>query len=117
MERRVGSSTAAAKIIRTASGSKELQKAGLLVGERRIGRLMKSVGISGISPRRFRKTTDSGHALPIAENVLGRNFDIDVIGGPNRVWTGDITYLQTREGWLYLAVVIDMFSRRVAVGR
>ena len=92
---------------------KELKKAGLFVGERRVGRLMKSAGIAGISPRRFRKTTDSDHALPIAENILGRNFDIEVIGGQNRVWAGDITYLQTREGWLYLAVVMDLFSRRV----
>ena len=74
---------------------------------------MKSAGIAGISPRRFRKTTDSDHALPIAENILGRNFDIELIGGQNRVWAGDITYLQTREGWLYLAVVMDLFSRRV----
>ena len=91
----------------------ELKKAGLLVGEGRVGRLMKSAGIAGISPRKFRTTTDSDHALPIAENILGRNFDVDVIGGKNRVWAGDITYLQTQEGWLYLAVVMDLFSRRV----
>ncbi len=92
---------------------KALRDSGVDVGVHRVGRLMKSAGIAGISPRRFRKTTDSNHALPIAENVLGRNFDIDVIGGPNRVWAGDITYLPTREGWLYLAVVLDLFSRRV----
>jgi len=92
---------------------KALRDAGLHVGVHRVGRLMKSAGIAGISPRRFRKTTDSDHALPIAENVLGRNFDVEVIGGPNRVWASDITYLPTREGWLYLAVVLDLFSRRV----
>ena len=92
---------------------KELVEAGLHVGARRIGRLMKSAAIAGISPRRFRKTTDSDHALPITENILGRNFDVSVIGGTNRVWAGDITYLPTREGWLYLAVVLDLFSRRV----
>jgi len=92
---------------------KELVEAGQHVGERRVGRLMKSAAIAGISPRRFRKSTNSDHALPIAENVLGRNFDVSIIGSTDRVWAGDITYLPTREGWLYLAVVIDLFSRRV----
>jgi transposase InsO family protein len=92
---------------------KELTDAGLRVGARRVGRLMKAAGIAGISPRRFRKTTDSDHALPVAENLLARNFDVAVIGGKNRVWAGDITYLPTREGWLYLAIILDLFSRRV----
>ncbi len=92
---------------------RELTNSGLHVGTGRVGRLMKSAGVAGISPRRFRKTTDSKHALPIAKNVLARNFDVAVIGGKNRVWAGDITYLPTREGWLYLAVILDLFSRRV----
>lgn len=74
---------------------------------------MKAARIEGIRPRRFRKSTDSTHALPIAENVVDRNFDILKVGDMNRVWAGDITYLPTREGWLYLAVVIDLASRRV----
>ena len=91
----------------------ELADRGCPVGVNRIGRLMKAAKIAGISPRRFRKTTDSDHALQIAENVVARTFDVDVIGAKNRIWAGDITYLQTREGWLYLAVVIDLASRRV----
>ena len=92
---------------------RELADSGLKVGVGRVGRLMKLAGIAGISPRRFRKTTDSGHALPVAENLLARSFDVTVIGEKNRVWAGDITYLPTREGWLYLAVILDLFSRRV----
>lgn len=91
----------------------ELRSQGRKVGAKRIGRLMKSAGIAGIQPRRFRKTTDSNHALPIAPNLLARNFDIERIGRTNRVWAGDITYIPTREGWLYLAVVLDLVSRRV----
>jgi putative transposase len=91
----------------------ELTAQGLGVGQKRVGRLMKKAGIAGIRPRRFRKTTDSGHALPIAENTLARQFDVVQIGEKNRVWAGDITYLPTREGWLYLAVVLDLVSRRV----
>lgn len=91
----------------------ELAAQGMRIGQKRIGRLMKKAGIAGIRPRRFRKTTDSGHALPIAENVLARKFDVVEIAEKNRVWAGDITYLPTREGWLYLAVVLDLVSRRV----
>jgi putative transposase len=92
---------------------KELVESGLHVGSGRVGRLMKSAEIAGISPRRFRKTTDSDHALPVAQNLLARSFDSAVIGEKNRIWAGDITYVATREGWLYLAVVLDLFSRRV----
>lgn len=60
--------------------------------------------------RRYKATTDSRHNLPVAANVLGRDFTPDA---PNRVWTGDITYIATAEGWLYLAVVIDLFNREV----
>ena len=76
-------------------------------------RLMKAAGIAGIRPRRFRRTTDSAHALPIASNVLARSFDVMQIAQTNTAWAGDITYLPTREGWLYLAVVLDLVSRRV----
>jgi len=91
----------------------ELREQGLRVGAKRIGRLMKISGIAGARRRRFRKTTDSNHDLPIAANALARQFDVVDIGGMNRVWAGDITYLPTREGWLYLAVVLDLVSRRV----
>jgi transposase InsO family protein len=74
---------------------------------------MKAAGIAGKSPRRFRKTTDSNHSFPIADNRLDRKFAIKDVEAPNRVWAGDITYISTREGWLYLAIVIDLYSRKV----
>ena len=67
-------------------------------------------GIRARGERRFRVTTDSRHSLPIAPNLLNRNF---TVAAPNQAWTGDITYIPTNQGWLFLAVVIDLFSRRV----
>ena len=64
-------------------------------------------------PRRFVRTTDSAHGDPIAPNTLARQFAVEAIGACDRVWTGDITYVPTREGWLYLAVILDLASRRV----
>ncbi len=64
----------------------------------------------GRPKRRFRRTTDSAHAFPVAPNLLGRDF---TAAGPDRVWLADLTYIRTAEGWLYLAVVLDLFSRRV----
>lgn len=90
-----------------------LYKMGRRIGQKRVRRLMKSLDIAGVRRRQFRKTTNSQHALPIAPNVLAREFNVEMIGAPNRVWAGDITYIQTREGWLYLAVVLDLYSRRV----
>jgi putative transposase len=80
------------------------------VGRKRVARLMKEDGISARTKRRFVKTTDSKHDFPIAPNLLQRNFAADA---PNKVWVGDITYLDTQQGWLYLAVLIDLYSRRV----
>ncbi len=91
----------------------KLAASGVHVGRKRVGRLMKTAGIAGIQPRRFSKTTNSAHDLPIALNLLDRKFGIAEIGGTNRAWAGDVTYIPTREGWLYLAVVLDLFSRRV----
>jgi transposase InsO family protein len=71
---------------------------------------MKEAGLRGRMRRRFRKTTDSNHPFPIAPNVLERDFSATA---PNQSWVTDITYLWTREGWLYLAVMLDLFSRRV----
>jgi len=73
---------------------------------------MRQAGIVGRKKRRFRKTTDSNHPHPIAPNVLERNFDVAL---PNTAWVTDVTYVWTHEGWLYLAVILDLFSRR-AVG-
>lgn len=88
----------------------ELAQRGESVGRKRVARLMKSAGIAGYTPRRFRKTTDSRHRNPIAPNLLQRDFSVSA---PNEAWVGDITYVQTTEGWLYLAVLIDLYSRRV----
>ncbi len=80
------------------------------VSRKRVARLMRENGLSGKTPRRFRRTTDSKHDLPIADNLVARDFNPDA---PNRIWGADITYVRTWAGWLYLAVVIDLFSRRV----
>jgi putative transposase len=80
------------------------------VGRKRVARLMKENGLSARSKRRFVKTTDSKHDFPIAPNLLQRDF---TAAAPNETWVGDISYLDTREGWLYLAVLIDLYSRRV----
>lgn len=72
--------------------------------------LMREAGISARVKRRFVRTTDSNHSLPVAANVLDRRFEVT---GPNAVWVADITYIPTREGWVYLAAVEDLFSRRV----
>jgi transposase InsO family protein len=71
---------------------------------------MRELEIEGRRKRRYRATTDSRHPFPVAPNVLMRNFEVDA---PNTAWVTDITYLATLEGWLYLAVVLDLFSRRV----
>jgi putative transposase len=83
---------------------------GFQVGRQRVVRLMAKLGICVRSQRKFKATTDSKHDLPIAENVLERDFKTTE---PDRAWVADMTYIQTTEGWLYLAVIIDLFSRRV----
>lgn len=88
----------------------ELRGRGHRIGLPRIERLMREHGIRARHKRRYKATTDSRHSLPVAENVLDRQFTPEA---PNRVWTGDITYIATAEGWLYLAVVIDLFNREV----
>lgn len=90
----------------------ELADEGIHVGTKRVARLMRQDGLQGRAPRRRRPmTTDSAHGDPIAPNLLDRQFDVTGIG-LNRVWVGDITYVPTQEGWLYLAVVLDLASRR-----
>lgn len=88
----------------------ELVAMGVEVSKTRIEREMRAMGLMARRPKKFRVTTDSGHTKPVAENVLDRNFGP---AAPNQAWAADITYIWTREGWLYLAVVIDLFSRRV----
>ena len=90
---------------------RELVKRGIRVGKQRVQRLMQQHGIRARGKRRFRvATTDSRHDLPVAPNRLNRNF---TPAGPNQAWAGDITYIASEEGWLFLAVVIDLFSRKV----
>jgi transposase InsO family protein len=92
---------------------RELRDEGLHVGTKRVARLMRDDGLVGRAPRRRGvRTTDSTHAYPTAPNLLDRQFDVSGVA-VNRVWVSDITYVPTREGWLYLAVVLDLASRRV----
>jgi len=88
----------------------ELREEGERVSRKRVCRLMKEQDLRGKRRRRFRVTTQSEHDDPIAPNVLDRDF---TASAPNQKWVGDITYIWTREGWLYLAVLIDLLSRRV----
>ena len=90
---------------------RELRARGIRVGKLRVQRVMQRNGIRARGKRRFRiTTTDSRHGLPIAPNLLDRNF---TAAAPNQVWVGDVTYIATDEGWLFLAVVMDLFSRRI----
>lgn len=88
----------------------ELNETGIETGRHRVARLMREHGLQARRPKRYRPTTDSGHGLPVAQNLLERRFDVE---SPNCVWVADLTCLWTHEGWLYLAVVLDLFSRRV----
>lgn len=90
--------------------TEELKEVGLNVGHRRVGRLMHQNRFKVVRTRKYKATTDSNHRFNIAPNLLDRNFMADA---PNRKWAGDISYIWTREGWLYLAVMIDLHSRRV----
>ncbi len=90
---------------------RELRARGIRAGKLRVQRLMQRNGIRARGKRRFRiATTDSRHSLPTAPNLLERNFAPRVA---NQVWVGDVTYIATAEGWLFLAVVMDLFSRRI----
>ena len=90
--------------------TEELKEIGLDIGHRRVGRLMRQNGMSVIRTRKHKVTTDSNHKFNIASNLLDRNFMADQ---PNKKWASDIAYIWTREGWLYLAVILDLHSRRV----
>ncbi len=88
----------------------DLREAGTMCGENRIARLMKANRIVGKAKKKFKATTNSRHNLPVAENLLEQNF---VAERPDTKWVGDITYVWTMEGWLYLAVILDLYSRQV----
>lgn len=88
----------------------ELRDMGITCSENRVARLMRQHGIAAQKKRKFISTTDSNHSLPVAPNRLDQQFEVD---RPDAVWTADITYIWTQQGWLYLAAVLDLFSRRV----
>jgi len=88
----------------------ELKGMGHNVGKTKVERVMKKNGIRAKTKRKFRVTTDSKHNLPVAPNLLDRNFQPEK---PNETWASDITYVWTKEGWLFLAVIVDLFSRQV----
>jgi putative transposase len=89
---------------------RELRANGRRVSRKRVERLMKREGIAARKKRRFARTTDSNHANPIAPNLLARKFEASM---PNAAWVTDVTYVWTLEGWLYLAAILDLYSRRV----
>lgn len=95
-------------------GSRRIQKAlnalGYPVGRRKTRTLMREAGVQARSRKKYKVTTNSNHKHPVFENKLDRKF---VVSQPDRAYVSDITYIWTQEGWLYLAVVIDLFSRRV----
>ena len=90
--------------------TEELQEEGLNVGHRRVGRLMRETGIKIIRTQKYKVTTDSNPTFNIAPNLLDQDFSAD---GPNQKWAGDISYIWTHQGWLYLAVILDLYARRV----
>lgn len=89
---------------------KDLRQWGYRCSRKRVARLMREAGIRSKVTRRFRVTTQSKHAMPVAENLLQRHF---TASAPNRVWVSDITYLWTQQGWLYLCVILDLWDRKV----
>lgn len=88
----------------------ELARQGLTASRRRIARLIDKAGLTCKTKRKFKATTDSAHTLQVASNLLNRNFKVPTA---NYAWVGDISYIPTAEGWLYLAIVLDLFSRKI----
>jgi putative transposase len=88
----------------------ELKESGLAIGRHRVARLMSENGLKARQKTRFKKTTDSDHGGPITRNVLDQDF---TAAGPDQKWGVDISYVWTAEGWLYLAIILDLFSRRI----
>lgn len=90
--------------------TRELNNRGICCGKNRVARLMKDNGISAVTRRKFKVTTDSCHREPIADNLLKKGIKIQ---HPDQVWVSDITYIWTRERWMYLSVVMDLYSRKI----
>jgi transposase InsO family protein len=89
---------------------RKLKAEGHQIGRYKVRRLMRQLGLKAKAPRRYRVTTDSRHSFAVAPNVLNRNFQVSL---PNKAWAADITYVWTLQGWLYLAVVMDLYSRQI----
>jgi len=90
--------------------TEELRAQGQTIGKNRVEKRMKVLELKALAKRKWKATTDSKHHLPVAENLLNRDWSTT---GPNQKWVTDITYAWTQEGWLYLATVMDLFSRRI----
>ena len=88
----------------------EIRRRGILINGKHVLRIMTSMGLRAQCPRRYKKTTISSHQHPVSENILKQNFNVS---RQDQVWLSDITYIRTSEGWLYLAVVMDLYSRRI----
>ena len=88
----------------------KLVREGYPIGRKRVERLMQKLGICSLAKKKYRATTDSRHTQPVAANHLNREFTPDK---PNSSWVADITYIYTREGWLYLATIMDLYSRKI----
>ena len=88
----------------------ELRKLGLKYNRKRIVRIMRINGIRAKTKRKYKRTTDSTHSYPVAENILGQDFNTTVL---NKVWVSDITYIWTKEGWLYLCCILDLCPRMI----
>jgi len=90
--------------------TKQLQTEGPHIGRYKVRRLMKEIGLYVKPTKRYKVTTDSRHTYPVAPNILNRAFNVSV---PDKVWTADITYIWTLEGWVYLAIIMDLCSRQI----
>ena len=88
----------------------DMHDLGYCMSERTVGRMLKKLSLRSKIARKYKHTTDSNHRLPTEPNLLDRQFTVTL---PNKVWTTDITYIRTKEGWLYLCVMLDLFSRRI----
>lgn len=88
----------------------KLLREGYSIGKKRVERLMQELEIQAVAKRKYKATTDSNHSKPVADNHLNRNFTPDK---PNQYWVADITYIWTAEGWLYLATIMDLYSRKI----
>jgi transposase InsO family protein len=92
---------------------RDLEAMGIKCSPKRVAQLMKEQHLLARKPRKFVVTTDSNHAFPLAQNLLNREYQVENVAGLDRAWAGDITYVPTSQGWLYLAVVLDLKSRKV----